>query len=135
VGQNAWEEVTRLPFAQAEGANLGWPLLEGTHGFRDDAAPGTVLPVFEVSQDTGACAIVGGHVYRGTRIPDLAGAYLFTDNCDGRVRALHLDDEGNVTLERDLGISLDGPTTFGEDSAGELYVASGSEGVFRIDPA
>jgi len=135
VGQSAWEEVTRLPFAQAEGANLGWPLLEGTHGFRDDAAPGTVLPVFEVSQDTGACAIVGGFVYRGTRIPDLSGSYLFTDNCDGRVRALRLDAAGDVALERDLGIVLDGPTTFGETDDGELYLASGSDGVFRIDLA
>jgi hypothetical protein len=90
--------------------------------------------VFEVSQDTGACAIVGGFVYRGTRIPDLAGSYLFTDNCDGRVRALRLDASGNVALERDLGIALDGPTTFGETDDGELYLASGSDGVFRIDP-
>ncbi len=134
VGQNAWEEITRLPFAQAAGANLGWPLLEGSHPFRTDAAPGTVGPTFEISQDTGACAVVGGHVYRGTRIPDLRGAYLFTDNCDGRVRALRLGPDGAVELERDLGISVQGPTTFGEDGAGELYVASGTDGVFRIDP-
>jgi glucose/arabinose dehydrogenase len=135
VGQNAWEEITRLPFAQAQGANLGWPILEGAHEFREPDAPGTVLPTFEVSQDTGACAIVGGYRYRGTRIPDLAGAYLWTDNCDGRVRALTVDDQGTVTLERDLGISVDGPTTFGEAGDGELYVAAGNDGVFRIDPA
>ena len=135
VGQNAWEEITRLPFAEARGANLGWPLLEGSHAFRAQEAPGTVLPTFEVSQDTGACAIIGGYVYRGTRIPDLVGSYLFTDNCDGRIRALRIDDTGTVTLERDLGVSLEGPTTFGEDADGELYVASGTDGVFRIDPA
>jgi glucose/arabinose dehydrogenase len=135
VGQDLWEEINRLPFAQAQGANLGWPLLEGTHAFRADSAPGTVLPTFEVSQQAGACAVVGGSVYRGTRIPDLAGSYLFTDNCDGRIRALRVDDQGNVVLERALGVSLPGPTTFGEDGDGELYVASGSEGIFRIDPA
>ncbi len=135
VGQDAWEEIDRLPFAQTQGANLGWPLLEGTHPFRAGSAPGSVLPTFEVSQETGACAIVGGFVYRGTHIPALAGSYLFTDNCDGRVRALRLDDQGNVALERDLGVSLEGPTTFGEDADGELYVASGTDGVFRIDPA
>jgi glucose/arabinose dehydrogenase len=135
VGQNAWEEITRLPYAEAPGANLGWPLLEGSHGFRSDDAPGTVLPTFEVSQDTGACAIVGGFVYRGTRIPDLVGSYLFTDNCDGRVRALRVDDSGDVVLERDLGIAVEGPTSFGEADDGELYVASGTDGIFRIDPA
>ncbi len=135
VGQNAWEEIDRVPFAQARGANFGWPLLEGTHRFDAEAAPGTVPPIFEISQDTGACAVIGGYVYRGTRIPDLNGSYLFTDNCDGRVRALKLDANGAVALERELGISLDGPTTFGEGDDGELYVASGEDGIFRIDPA
>ena len=30
---------------------------------------------------------------------------------------------------------IDGPTTFGEGDDGELYVASGEDGIFRIDPA
>jgi len=135
VGQDAWEEIDRLPFAQARGANFGWPLLEGTHAFDADAAPGTVAPTFEISQNTGACAVVGGYVYRGTKIPDLVGSYLYTDNCNGSVHALKLDADGAVALERDLGISLPGPTSFGEGDDGELYIASGSEGIFRIDPA
>jgi glucose/arabinose dehydrogenase len=134
VGQSAWEEIDWVPFEDADGANFGWPLLEASHPFRAGSAPGTVLPVFEINQDTGACAVIGGYVYRGTRIPDLEGAYLFTDNCDGRIRALRLGEDGEVAQERDLGISVDGPTTFGEDADGELYVAAGSDGVFRLDP-
>src|SRR5205085_5422676 len=34
VGQNAWEEVDRLPAAQMAGANLGWSAYEGTHPYR-----------------------------------------------------------------------------------------------------
>jgi glucose/arabinose dehydrogenase len=133
VGQNAWEEIDRIPFADADGANFGWPLVEGMHPFRADSARGTIPPVFEISHDTGACAVIGGYVYRGTRIPALRGAYLFTDNCDGRIRALRLDGSGEVAAQRDLGITVDGPTTFGEDSEGELYVLSGSGGVERLD--
>jgi glucose/arabinose dehydrogenase len=135
VGQNAFEEIDHLPFAQARGANFGWPLLEGSHPYRADSAPGTVLPVFEVDQSTGACAIIGGYAYRGSRIPDLRGSYLFSDNCDGRVRALRIDDAGAVALERELGVETSGPTSFGEGPDGALYVLSGSDGVFRIDPA
>jgi glucose/arabinose dehydrogenase len=135
VGQNQYEEIDHVPFAAAAGANFGWPLVEGTHPFRQDSAPGTVLPVFETDRSSGACAIIGGYVYRGTRIPNLTGAYLFTDNCDGRIRALRLDAAGAVALERELGVSVDGPTSFGEGSDGELYVLSGNDGVFRVDPA
>jgi glucose/arabinose dehydrogenase len=135
VGQNAWEEIDRIPFADADGANFGWPLVEGTHAFRADSARGTIPPVVEISHDTGACAVIGGYVYRGTRIPALRGAYLFTDNCDGTIRALRLDASGEVAAQRDLGIAVDGPTTFGEDADGELYVLSGSGGVERLDLA
>jgi glucose/arabinose dehydrogenase len=134
VGQNAWEEIDRVTFEDARGANFGWPLLEGSHPFRADSARDTVLPVYEIDRSSGACAVIGGYVYRGTRIPDLVGSYLFSDNCDDRIRAIHVESNGRVTQERDLGVSTHGPTTFGEDADGELYVA-GEDGVFRLDPA
>lgn len=135
VGQNAWEEVDRLPDGTVCGANLGWPILEGTHAFRASEAPGTIAPVFETSHADGDCAIVGGYVYRGTKIPDLVGSYLFSDNCNSAIRALRIDDNGAVTLERDLGIEAAALASFGEGNDGELYVLSLSEGLFRVDPA
>jgi glucose/arabinose dehydrogenase len=134
VGQNAWEEIDRVTFEDARGANFGWPLLEGSHPYRADSARGTVLPVYEIDRSSGACAVIGGYVYRGTRIPDLVGSYLFSDNCDDRIRAIHLGADGHVNQERELGVSVLGPTTFGEDADGELYVA-GEDAVFRFDPA
>lgn len=136
VGQNAWEEIDWLPEGSTCGANLGWPLKEGTHPNRVADAPGTVDPVFETSHDDGNCAIVGGHVYRGTTIPDLVGAYVFADSCKPRLRALHLDrDTGKVTVERDLGVEAMGISSFGEDAAGNLYVLSLTGGLSRLDPA
>jgi glucose/arabinose dehydrogenase len=135
VGQNLWEEIDHVPFASARGANFGWPLLEGSHPFRQDSAPGTIAPVAELSHDDGACAVIGGFVYRGTRIPALEGAYLYSDNCDGTIRALTVDAQGDVSANRSLGVHATNPTSFGQDAAGELYVLSGTEGVFRIDPA
>jgi hypothetical protein len=34
-----------------------------------------------------------------------------------------------------LGVTLKQPSAFGEGRAGELYVLSLSQGIFRIDPA
>ncbi|MCZ7525056.1 MAG: PQQ-dependent sugar dehydrogenase [Acidimicrobiia bacterium] len=130
VGQNRWEEIDLIPAGAAAGANLGWNLLEGTHEFRGAPPPGAVPPVFEYPHSEG-CSVTGGYVYRGPRIPQLAGAYLFTDYCDGTIRALRVED--GVLVEADLGVATRGPTSFGEDRTGELYVLS-AEGVLRIDP-
>jgi len=135
VGQNAWEEVDAIAFDDAPGANFGWPLLEGSRPFREDRAPGTVLPVLDIGRDEGDCAIVGGYVYRGTEIPDLVGAYVFSDNCNGKIRALKLAGDGSVELVRALGIETNGVTSFGEDGDGELYVLTASAGVFRLTAA
>jgi glucose/arabinose dehydrogenase len=133
VGQSAWEEVDMVAFNSVGGTNFGWPLLEGTHDLRGGAAPGsTVLPVFETSHGEGNCSMTGGYVYRGARIPDLAGAYLFTDFCNPAIRAIRVEG-GQTVASRDLGVAASMVASFGEDTDGELYVISQADGVFRID--
>ena len=135
VGQNEWEEIDMAAFADIAGANFGWNKLEGTHDFRGGAAAGsTVLPVFETSHDDGNCSITGGFVYRGTKIPDLVGSYVFSDYCNPAIRAIRVQD-GRVVAARDLGVTADSVSSFGEGDDGELYVISQTQGVFRIDPA
>jgi len=135
VGQGTWEEVNLVAFDSIAGSNFGWPLLEGAHDLRGGAAPGsTVLPVHETSHADGNCAITGGYVYRGSRIPNLVGSYLYSDYCRPAIAAIRVQD-GRVVTARDLGVSAAGVSSFGQDNAGELYVISQSEGVYRIDPA
>jgi glucose/arabinose dehydrogenase len=134
VGQNAWEEVDFLPAGQGAGSNFGWNHLEGTHEFEGDAPPGAVPPIFEYPLDGGACAAIGGYVYRGSEIPALTGAYLYSDYCDSAIRAL-VEQNGQVADQRDLGVTASQVTAFGEDQDGELYVLSQGDGLQRIDPA
>ena len=69
------------------------------------------------------CSVTGGFVYRGTKIPALAGSYLFTDYCDGTLRALVPDGGGGVSLE-DTGAEVSMASSFGQSNSGELYVLS-----------
>jgi glucose/arabinose dehydrogenase len=133
VGQNAWEEVDFLPAGQGAGSNFGWNRLEGTHPFQGEAPRGAVPPILEYPLD-GACAAIGGYVYRGARIPALRGAYLYSDYCDSTIRAL-VEQDGSVADRRDLGVTASQVTAFGEDQDGELYVLSQGDGLQRIDPA
>ena len=133
VGQNAWEEVDFLPAGRGAGSNFGWNRLEGTHEFQGEAPPDAVPPILEYPLD-GACAAIGGYVYRGSKIPDLTGAYLYSDYCDSAIRAM-VEQDGQVADRRDLGVTANQITAFGEDQDGELYVLSQGDGLQRIDPA
>jgi glucose/arabinose dehydrogenase len=137
VGQNAFEEIDRVAATNGrdagKGANFGWNRLEGAHPYEGDAPADAVGPLYEISQDTGACAVAGGFVYRGKAIPSLVGRYVFSDTCDSVIRVLVPGTEGGVTME-DTGVESANVASFGESNNGTLYVISLSDGVFRIDP-
>lgn len=134
VGQDAVEEVDYQPASATGGANYGWDRLEGSTRFEGDPPAQHVLPIHEYPNARGGCAVTGGYVYRGERIPALFGAYVFADFCAGELMALRQD--GGVTTEvASLGVTLSNVASFGEDDDGELYVLSLAGGVYRLEPA
>lgn len=135
VGQGAVEEIDWLAAGTGAGSNFGWPVFEGTQpGPGGGSAPGHVPPVFEYPRSGGNCSVTGGVVYRGTAIPELAGAYVFADFCRGDVRAILVQD-GQVTQAADLGIDVDSPVGFGVDHSGEVYVLGIGGSVRKVVPA
>ncbi len=135
VGQDEREEVNVQSVEEAAGANYGWNLMEGTRQFAGDEPGDHVPPVYEY--ETGGpigCAITGGYVYRGAAIPELVGAYLFSDFCGGGVHALVVED-GEVVDEAELGVAGESVVSFARDADGELYLLDFGGAVHRIDPA
>jgi glucose/arabinose dehydrogenase len=132
VGQDHWEEVDWLA-AGRTGVNFGYPLLEGTHALKGAAAPGTVEPVLELWHRAGNCAVTGGFVYRGQRIPNLRGMYVFTDYCKGSIKALR-QWQGRIVAYAPLGLHVPLVSSFAQAPDGELYVISQARGVLRIEP-
>ena len=128
VGQNAWEEIDMITV----GKNYGWRLLEGTHCFNPQThcrqARKLVDPVTEYAHEQGRCSVTGGYVYRGKKIPDLAGTYVFGDFCSGEIWG-YRNGERQILLSTDLQIS-----SFGEDREGELYVLGYGGKIVRIVP-
>ena len=137
VGQESIEEIDLLPAAEGggKGANLGWNEMEGAHPYEGGSNPeGGVLPLFEFDHGEGGCAVTGGVVYRGEAIPELSGAYLFTDYCDGRLRAVRADG-GAVVEEHIFAAEGTELVSFGEDGAGEVYVLSLAGTIYRVESA
>jgi glucose/arabinose dehydrogenase len=135
VGQNQIEEVDVLASDEAAGANLGWSGYEGSEVFIEDRVQeGTVPPVYEYLHDDGGCSITGGEVYRGGAVPGLEGAYVFGDYCDGKLRALTVDDDRNADAFRELGPEVPSLVSINRANDGELYLVSLDGPVYRLDP-
>ena len=131
VGQHIVEEINRVAPGRAAGANFGWNRLEGRRRFNGRPPPRAVPPVHQYNHDDGRCAVVGGHVYRGTQLRGLQGAYVYGDVCDGRIRAL-ASTRGTPLRHRDLGLRLPGLVSFAESRTGELYALSLAGGIYRL---
>ena len=125
VGQNALEEVDVV----RRGGNYGWNEMEGSRCFRPACDPDAFeAPVAEYGRDAG-CSITGGYVYRGQRLPELQGVYLYADFCSGRIWGLRWDGE-RVTEQAQLARAEFQIPSFGEDEAGEVYVLGFDGGVY-----
>jgi len=120
VGQDDVEEIGRIPNA-LPGLNFGWNILEGN-------------------------SVTGGVVYRGP-IEELQGNYIFADFDTNNIWSINVDaldlasqptivaaDFQIRTQEfaPDVG-SFDGLTSFGEDSAGNLYLTDIDGEVFLLE--
>ena len=135
VGQNLWEEINII----TSGGNYGWNLREGMHTFGkngSDARDGLIEPVWEYDHNVGK-SITGGHVYRGKRLPGLAGLYLYADYVTGKIWALKYDAKAKkVVSNQSIPTDKMPVISFGEDEAGEVYftiVTSNGRGIYRFE--
>ncbi len=132
VGRYTTEEITVLP-GGGPGANLGWPLVEGTGRRLGDPPADHVVPVYQYSHEGERCSVTGGFVYRGTQIAGLAGAYVFGDYCEGKVRAISVAG-GAVIAERIFDPFVQQLASFAQDASGELWVLSIDGTIARLAP-
>lgn len=128
VGQNLWEEVNRIE----RGGNYGWNILEGPDCFEADTCDQTGMrPPVAAYRNTGVASVIAGQVYRGARMPALAGLFIYTDFYRGTIWGVK---EGSAPLVlADAGAR--GLVAFGEAADGELYALDYQGGIFQLRPA
>jgi glucose/arabinose dehydrogenase len=141
VGNSQREEIDFLPAGSPGGVNYGWKVMEGTTCFREAACPATTPPcnsplytppILEYPHDDVGCSVTGGYVYRGTRLPQLYGAYVFGDFCAGRLWSAEREAVEGAWEVRDLPARAPVLTAFGEDRAGEIYAATLNGKLFQL---
>jgi glucose/arabinose dehydrogenase len=144
------EEIDFAAAGAPGGANYGWSCTTGTWCAGTAACtcngPALTPPLFDYGDPGPAHAVIGGYVYRGVAIPDLRGTYFFADHMRVEVWSLRRAGTGTgsgiaqltnrtAELAPPPGNVLVGPTAFGEDGYGELYLCDLSGTVYRIAPA
>ena len=136
VGDVGWEQW-ELIFRVERGGNYGWSIREGRQSVRPAGrlGPTPIVPPTVDHPHSEAASITGGNVYRGSRLRELVGTYIYGDYQSGKVWGLKHDGR-QVTWRgplADTGLRL---ASFGEDNAGELYLVEHerSNQVYRLVP-
>ncbi|MBZ5504836.1 MAG: PQQ-dependent sugar dehydrogenase [Acidobacteriia bacterium] len=130
VGQDKFEEIDIVQ----KGGNYGWNTMEGLHCFNPPSncnTAGLSLPIAEISHPE-ADAVIGGFVYHGSALAGAQGIYIFGD-LTGKIWGL-TENPANTftrTLIANPGFSI---SSFGQDTAGELYVVDIGGRVLKIVP-
>jgi uncharacterized repeat protein (TIGR03806 family) len=144
VGQDLYEEVDVV----TNGANCGWAYYEGLHLAKllypsqstilTNPPPGLVFPIQEIPHSGTANytgnSVIGGVVYRGNRISQLFGAYVFSDNGSGSVWMLRYAGTNTAPFQY-LATASGGPAAFGTDPRnGDILIAQvGNSQIGRLD--
>jgi glucose/arabinose dehydrogenase len=146
VGQGAIEEISLIRPGDA-GLNFGWPILEGTRVNQTGSTAGMTPPIAEYGHGTGprqGNSVTGGYVYRGP-VEALQGEYVFADFVSANVWSFAAASASQGTtiassaftiqtaaFAPDIG-TVNSVASFGEDSAGNLFIVGIDGEVFRLE--
>ncbi|OFX57087.1 MAG: hypothetical protein A2046_12690 [Bacteroidetes bacterium GWA2_30_7] len=137
VGQNDWEEINFQPANSSGGENYGWCCYEGNTTFNTSVCEiisNYIFPVAVYSHSTSFdCSVTGGYIYRGGQWASLFGYYFYADYCSGIIRSIKSNGSGGWSVNNNVGTFPDYSfSTLGEDRYGELYIASLTNGIYKI---
>ena len=141
TGDAKREEVNFQPAESRGGENYGWSIVEGTNCYWHESvacsAEGVTFPVAEYSHLRG-CAVVGGAVYRGDRIPELQGYFIFADFCIGEIYGVKQLDPQPAQADRPawqsalLASAAVPISAIGQDEEGNVYAIGYQDGVLYL---
>lgn len=149
VGRNDWEELN----ISKGGEHFGWPIMEGFDCVPPEKSvecseEGLTRPMIAFSHEV-LRSVIGGVIYKGTKIPWLQGQLIFADYLRG-VMSVPFDKRGIVTKKWDFDLTFlhpKLPMKFGPNKGrtilpvdfflgadNEVYITAISGGVYQMRP-
>jgi hypothetical protein len=113
VGQGTREEIDII----VKGGNYGWNYREGFIARPGSGTPPAgfthINPLIDYPHTLGNISVTGGRVYRGSRLAQLYGAYLYADYGSGSIWALR--HNGTNVTQNQILLTDSGISAFGVD--------------------
>ena len=136
VGDVGWE-LWEMIYCVKSGGNYGWNIFEGPNSVNPTGkrGPTEISKPLAALTHAEAASITGGLVYRGTKLPELYGHYLFGDWQTNKMWEAKVIGEKGDELEpyRDLAQTELRIVAFVEDRAHEpLILDHGGGGIYRL---
>ncbi len=130
-GQDLWEQVYLI----RKGENYGWSVQEGSHAFylERPTGPQPITPPIAEHHHSESRSLTGGIVYRGTRLPELIGCFIYGDYSTGKIWGIR-HDGNSVTFHRELADTTLQIAGFSTNAAGDLLVVDHAGGFYRLEP-
>lgn len=130
VGWELWESVDCVK----AGGNYGWSIMEGPNPVHPDGkrGPTPITPPAVALSHTEAASLTGGVVYRGKKLPELVGHYLFGDWQTNLLWAAKVTGD-NLEPHRTIAKTDQRIVAFGEDANSEpIILDHQGGGLWRI---
>ncbi|MHC5540449.1 PQQ-dependent sugar dehydrogenase, partial [Singulisphaera rosea] len=130
-GQDLWETAYLI----RRGDNYGWSVFEGSHPFYLERKRGPTPhtpPTIEHSH-ADFRSLTGGVVYRGSKYPDLDGAYLYGDYSSGRIWGMKHDGR-KVLWHREVADTSILIAAFRVDQRGEILIVDNAGAIYQMIP-
>jgi putative heme-binding domain-containing protein len=122
VADNGWETWELIHHMRA-GSNGGWPVMEGRAILRGEVpiGPTPITPPLKDHHHSEANSVIGGPVYDGQKLSDLAGTFVYGDYITGTIWGVRVDPDGSANhrtlVDTDLRI-----VAFHQSRSGDIYV-------------
>ncbi len=150
VGQGKYEEVNVQLADDKGGHNYGWKYREGfnkTEGRTGRSKTSEMTdPVYAYRSGFAkgqGKSVVGGYVYRGKKIPQLIGHYIFADYVSKGIWSFKYNRKNNTVSQikdwtKNIRTPDDreiiNPASFSQDSKGELYITDHAGRIYKLVP-
>lgn len=121
VGDVGWELWEMIHLVE-RGGNYGWSAMEASNPIKPETASvlAPITPPVAAHRHTEAASMTGGYEYRGSRLPELRGAYVYADYETGKIWALRHDGK-SVVEHTEIADTAHRIVSFGQGNNGELY--------------
>jgi len=131
-GQDLWEQVYLI----GKGENYGWSVQEGSHPFYIERpkGPQPITPPAAEHHHQESRSLTGGVVYRGSKLPDLVGCFIYGDYSTGKIWGIRHDGT-KATFHQELADTTLQIAGFATTAGGDLLVIDHAGGFYRMEPA